>query len=177
MITHFSGTSNTNYSNKLYNNQNKNHKTSGGSSMLDRIMDNINMFKLDSVDINWISPDLDKILNLVIAQIEENIRLAAAGDLATYKHTFNKSIKTMLNKECIQNTMANRKALSQLASMYCEYPFFVHLRDKYFLPQYVKEIQKSADQIYVFSQLELVLYAIIAVISFIIAIKLFLKNG
>lgn len=177
MITHFSGTSNTNYSNKLYNNKNKNHKTRGGSSILDKIMDNINMFKLENVNIKWISPDIDKIFNFIIGQIEENIRHVSAGDLATYKHTFNRSIKTMLNKECIQNTMANRKALSQLGSMYCEYPFFVHLRDKYFLPQYIKNIQESADQIYVFSQLELIIYVIIAVISFIIAIKVFLKPG
>ena len=59
--------------------------------MLDRIMDNINIFKLESVDIKWISPELDKI-NFIIKQIEENIKLSAAGDIATYKHTFNRSL-------------------------------------------------------------------------------------
>tara|TARA_Y100000741_G_scaffold329062_1_gene282708 strand:+ start:6005 stop:6535 length:531 start_codon:yes stop_codon:yes gene_type:complete len=176
MFKPFPGTSDTNYSNKVYNNnQLNNHKTGGSAVMLDRIMDNINIFKLESVNINWISEDLDKIFNFIIKQIEENIKLAAAGDIATYKNTFNRSIKTMLNKDCIKNTMANRKALSQLGSMYCEYPFFVHLRDKYFLPHNIKKIQESADQIYVFSQVELALYAFIAIIAFIITIKLFLK--
>ena len=174
MIIPFSGTTDTSYSNKLYSNKDKNHKTGGSAVMLDRIMDNINIFKLENVDIKWISPDLDKIFNFIIKQIEENIKLSAAGDVATYKHTFNRSMKTMLNKDCIKNTMANRKALSQMGSMYCEYPFFVHLRDKYFLPQNIKKIQESADQIYVFSQVELILYAFIAVVSLAICIKIFL---
>ena len=38
---------------------------------------------------------------------------------------------TMLNKDCIKNTMANRKALSQLGLCIANI-LFVHLRDKYF---------------------------------------------
>tara|TARA_B100000401_G_scaffold429787_1_gene363812 strand:- start:860 stop:1390 length:531 start_codon:yes stop_codon:yes gene_type:complete len=176
MIIPFAGNLNTNYSNKIYNNKEKNHKTKGGGVMLDRIMDNINIFKLDSIDIKWISPDLDKILNFIVKQIEENIKLAAAGDIATYKHTFNKSMMTILNKDCIKNTMANRKALSKLGSMYCEYPFYIHLRDKYLLPQNIKNIQNSSDQIYVFSQVELILYAIILFITLVIGIKYIFKE-
>ena len=48
---------------------------------------------------------------------------------------------TILNKE-IKMTMANRKGLSKLGSMYCEYPFYIHLK-KYLLPQNIKNIQNS----------------------------------
>ena len=176
MLNYFSGTKYTNYSNKIYKNKKKSKKNMKGAGvMMDRIMDNINLFKLENIDIKWISPDLDKILNFIIKQVEENIKLAAAGDISTYKNTFNRSLTTALNKDCIKNTISNRNAIKKLGSMYCEYPFFVHLRDKYFLPLNIKQIQESTDKIYVFSQVELILYGIIAVISFFIAIKIFFK--
>lgn len=176
MLNYFSGNEHTGYSNKLYKyKRKKSKKMEGAGVMIDRIMDNINLFKLENIDIKWISTDLDKILNFIVKQVEENIKLAAAGDISTYKNTFNRSLLTILNKDCIKNTMANRQALKKLGSMYCEYPFFVHLRDKYLLPLNIKQIQESTDKIYVFSQVELILYGIIAVISFFIAIKIFFK--
>tara|TARA_B000000475_G_scaffold247276_1_gene221520 strand:+ start:246 stop:788 length:543 start_codon:yes stop_codon:yes gene_type:complete len=180
MFISYEGTSN-NYSNIIYKQmQNKNKKKTGGSSSLvDRIIDNINLFSLGKIDVKCYSDELNTIINESIRQIEITFADSSQSiGMQNFKNGFNRTLQTVLNGECFKNQTTDKNGIRRMANMYCDYPVVNNKKDTYYLPKNISMINRSLKEIYSFNN-NLMMYLDIGttgLVFFILVVLFFRKN-